>query len=256
MINRFYHPPEASLLEPPTTSPEKQHSVPWYALLGALFLPSRFLKVYSMCRFPKLVFVASWLLGMTVMVDIINRQMLEIQLGGPFSYWQTIMTQWFWYWLCVAAVGLPIGIIVLNLGCYWVRWGIIFCGTHLKPSYSTMGQTFAKELFILPSLITSLPIMLLTIYESCRYSMYIDAWAHPVYMVEYGLVVLPAWSIWITYQGVRTFYKQQGWRAVCWFLVLPGCFYLSSLFAMLMITLLQIQPERLPFQTVLFQMVL
>ncbi|MGI0115507.1 hypothetical protein [Zooshikella sp. RANM57] len=252
MINRFYHPPEASLLEPLENNQQVPSSVPWYALVKAFFFPSRFFKDYSICRLPKLVFIGSWLLGMAVMVDVINRQMLDIQLGGSFAYWQIVMTQWFWYWLCVIAMGLPIGIIVVFVGCYWVRLGIIFCSSHSKkPPHSSLIYSGVKELFILPSLITTLPILLLTVYESCQYAMYIDAWAHPVFMVEYGLILLPAWSIWITYQGVRTCYSQQGWRSICWFLILPGCFYLSSLFAMLIITLMQVQPDLFPFQVVL-----
>jgi hypothetical protein len=190
------------------------------ALKKLFFSPTAYFQSAPLAKGHAWLF-AAWVSGISSGIDRVDQRMMrsEVANGPSGSDMAFILDSWFGFWSFV----LPLG----GLWALWSWWiGGWWYGVRLRwsgaadpdPRQARLVYTFAGFVFCMPAIVY-------TIVETAAYPSYRAAWSSDS-MWSLAILVFLFWSVVVSWRGVIATFPVRRWRAACWFLVLPVCFYI------------------------------
>lgn len=195
-------------------------------LLNLFIAPTKFFtSEISLSRTPYYFFV-TWIYGMSMIVDRINKELMRMELGkirpGVGEFMVSISESWLYFWFWVLIIGAVAGVIIWQFGGWWFGIRIKFSGEK------NLDSQKSRLVYVYSSFIHSGPSILFLIIVTFFYSNYLKTFSSEE-MYSTILLIFPFWALICSYLGVTSVFKVTNWKALLWFLVLPGIFYLFAL---------------------------
>jgi len=161
---------------------------------------------------------ASLIVGVAAVMDRISTEMMRYEFTGERSSSDTLFNSWFTYWTHCLVAGVISALFFWAIGGWWYRVRLQWSGA------ASPDACLARRVYIFASLIADLPTFLTGIVATAMYATpgdaeYATSWADVVFLL------LPFYSVFVSYRGVRTLFDVTRWKARLWFLVLPVAVY-------------------------------
>jgi hypothetical protein len=210
--------PQLANSVPPPPQVERSPFVPRH-LVDLLLSPrSFFTGQLALGKTPYLLAVI-WVVGMATAVANINGAMKSAALGGALP---DGAQSWTAYWTAAATFGAVAGMLYWLIGGWWFTLRVRWAGATGIP------RRRAKLVMIYADFVQAAPIVLLSAVWTLSFPSFAAAYEKAP-RTDWLLLLLPFWSTWIGYVGVRAVFGVSGWRPRLWFLILPALFYLLAL---------------------------
>ena len=110
------------------------------------------------------------------------------------------------------------GVMYWGIGGWWQRVRIGWSGAP-RPD-----KRLARLVYIYASFVAAGPAFALALIQTAFYANYAEAYAGDE-MYSMVILVFPFWSLVTSIIGVRSLFEVIKWRALLWFLILPGILY-------------------------------
>ncbi|MCH7308295.1 hypothetical protein MMO38_09105 [Acinetobacter sp. NIPH 1852] len=167
------------------------------------------------------IMIAAYLIGVFSVMDRVDQKLLQAEFGNRTSLMLDITDAWWSYWLLVLGLGTISAVIVWLIHGWWYKKRLQFSGAK------DADPQLARHIWALQSLVTALPVMIVTILQTLMYSSYLDAYQNSSIL---NLVVIPFifWSCWVSYRAATSVFNTNGW-AKFWFLAFPITFYVLAM---------------------------
>lgn len=160
-----------------------------------------------------------WVVGMAAAVANLNGALATAALDGALP---DGAQSWTAYWTAAASAGAVAGLLYWLIGGWWFTLRVRWAGATAIP------RQRAKLVMIYADFVQAAPIVLLSAAWTLSFPSFAAASAKAP-RTDWLLLLLPFWSTWIGYVGVRAVFGVSGWRPRLWFLILPALFYLLAL---------------------------
>jgi hypothetical protein len=164
--------------------------------------------------------------GMASTLDRIERTMIRVDLGaarpGADALGGAILESWLPLWTLVTLVGAISGLVLWFVGGWWYRVRLGWAGARNPDP----GR--ARHVYIYASFVYAAPMILLLAVQTTLFANYVEAWnAESLWITAF--LVLPFWSVLVSYRGARTLFDLDPGRARLWFAALPAAVYLVAM---------------------------
>ena len=195
----------------------------WHArhLLDLFVRPARFFASRQPWVADELLVLVAYIAGVNSTIGRIEQRMMRADAGGealpPF-----ITESWMGFWITVLLVSVISGIILWNLGAWWYKVRLNWCGAGERDSER------ARVVFLYSRMVWALPALLLQVIDTFRFGNYVGSW-NDESLVPLLMLPFPFWSFAVSYRGVRTVFDVRGEFALWWFLMAPSIVLLFAL---------------------------
>ncbi len=188
-------------------------------LFHLYFQPRRFF-----AYFPQLVSAfsaayAALIVGTAEIIGRISEELTKTEFGMRKRVPDLVVESWQGYWLFCIGLGLVGALLYYRIGGWWYHLRLRWAGS------AAPDRRLARQVFIFASLVVALPTVLMTILDSFRFPTPIAA-ERGMQWWWFLAIVLPYWSVYTSYRGVRTLFATKLGRCRLWFLILPAAFYI------------------------------
>ena len=170
------------------------------------------------------VYLLAYLLGIFLVMDRIDSQMIKAQMMQRQGNIEFIVNSWLNYWGFVLVLGSISGLIAWHLYGWWYEVRLKWSGVKTPDSH------LVKQVNVLQWLIAVIPIIALTIIQTCIYQNYDQAYnADELWS---GLIVIACmvYSSIVSFIAVKTLFPVNRW-SIFWFLIFPLLFYSTVIVA-------------------------
>ncbi len=196
-------------------------------LFNLLFHPKYFFtKQVGYGQTPYLIFVTICF-GILAVIDRIDSQLIKADFRNGSSptndLYANIAEHWMAYWIVILIFGILVSApFIWHIGGWWYTMRIKWSGVKNPDSFN------AKLIYVYSSFIISFPTIILTVYYTITYSNYLEAFSADDFL---GLIylVLPFWSLGISYKGVISLFDVKRSKARLWFVIIPSVFYIFAM---------------------------
>lgn len=210
-------------VDPPTLPPAAApHGPPSAALwlFHLFFRPKRFFAHFPRMATAFTLAYATWIVGIAGVMSRISMEQIKEDFGRSGSaILDAALESWPSYWLFCAAAGALGGMMFYAIGGWWYRVRLELSGADWPDA------RLARRVYIFASLIADLPLVLVTASQAAFYATPLAAERADPGWWYLGMMLLPFWSVYASYRGVRTLFDVVRWKARIWFLVLPSLVY-------------------------------
>jgi hypothetical protein len=211
-------------------------------LIHLFFRPRAFFSSFEQMDNRFTVCYATYVVGVAEAVSRISEELMKADLGGRSRLPEDVLGSWVVYWQWCLGVGLLSAVALYLWGGWWYGKRLVACGV------TELDKPLARRVYIYSSLVWALPVIVLTIGDSLRYSTPLiaeqnDSW---LWLASIGTL---CWSVFVSYRGARTLFDVVRWKVRVWFLVLPLMVYGGLIGGMVLVgflaatNVIQIQPN-------------
>jgi hypothetical protein len=201
-----------------------------------LFLrPRRFFGEVALGKTPYVVFV-TWCYGIASAIERVDEEMLREQIGRPRPGWSQISPyvteSWIGFWTWALVAGVIGGLFLWHVGGWWYAVRLRWSGVDAP------DRRMARLAFTYSAFIASAPVILAAALRTAVFPNHLAAF-HSEEMWSLGLLVFPFWSLLASFAAATELFPVRRGRALLWFALLPGAFYviafgaLATFFALL-----------------------
>jgi hypothetical protein len=162
---------------------------------------------------------AALIVGVAEAMERITAELVQRDLGAGGRVPDEVLESWTAYWATCLIFGVIGAILYYAIGGWWFRVRLKLSG-DAEPD-----PRLARQVYIYASLIIGLPTVVLTVIDSIHYPTPLAA-ERGAQWWWIASALLPFWSVYASYRGVRTLFDAVRWKAVIWFFVLPSLFFL------------------------------
>ncbi len=197
--------------------------------------PRRFFGELALGRTPYVVFV-TWCYGMATAIERVDEELLRAQIGRPRPGWDQIgpyvTESWLGFWIWALVAGVIGGLFLWHVGGWWYAVRLRLCGAP------DADRRLARLAFTYSAFIASAPVILAAALRTLLFPNHLTAFQSEE-LWSLALLVFPFWSLWASFAAATELFPVRRGRALLWFAVLPGTFYviafgvLATLFAFL-----------------------
>ena len=213
--------PDSTTLDlPAAIGPESSPFWP-QNLLDLLLRPTRFFSDNVALGRTPYVFLATWALGMSSVIDRVDTRLVQAELRDDPARWQaleSLVGTWPAMWANVLAGGLVGGALYWWIGGWWCRVRLGWSGAE------SPDKGLARLLIIYSSFVFAAPAVLSLVGQSLLYDNYIQAYESDTFL-SIIVVIMMFWSMFTTYKGAINLFSVSRRRAQIWFIGLPAVFY-------------------------------
>jgi hypothetical protein len=186
--------------------------------------PRRFFGEVALGKTPYVVFV-TWCYGIASAIERIDEELLREQLGRPRPGWTEIspyLTQsWLGFWIWALVAGVVGGLFLWHVGGFWYAVRLRWSGA------TDPDRRLARLAFTYSAFVASIPVILAAAVRTALFPNHLAAFqADEVWSL--ALLVFPFWSLVASFAAATELFPVRRGRALLWFAVLPGTFYLLA----------------------------
>ncbi len=194
-------------------------------LIDLFFRPGRFFRTSAAIPNPLIFLMVAWMTGIAMTIDRLEGRMLRHELGIQTRFVNSLIHDYRDYWLFLIIMGMITATLYYCIGGWWYRTRLSLSGAE-NPDPWTSRIVYIYSYFII-----AFPTLLFALWETARYSTPIEAWykGHPFTLVS---MILPFWSMYVSYRGVRTVFSVRKGAARIWFVGLPASIYAFAILAL------------------------
>jgi hypothetical protein len=190
-----------------------------------LFLrPRRFFGEVALGKTPYVLFV-TWCYGIAGAIERVDEEILRAQFGRPRPGWDVlapyITGSWLGFWAFALALGVVGGFFLWHVGGWWYAVRLRWAGAP------TPDRRLARLAFTYSAFVASVPLILATLARTAIFPNYQAAFESEE-MWSLALLVFPFWSLIASYAAATQLFPVSRGRALVWFALLPGTFYVIA----------------------------
>ena len=186
------------------------------AQLWKLFLqPGEFFARHVRIEAPLSTLLVTYLLGMVNVMDRVDQKLIQKDLGKAAGMSLQLLGSWGSYWMLVMLGGILSAIVSWYVGGWWFKMRVKWSGA------TVVDPRQARLIYVYAYFILNLPILLVALYQTLRFSDYSQAWEASEMTTSIITLLMLVWSCVVGYLGVKAKFDVIPWRAFLWFVVLP-----------------------------------
>ena len=206
---------------PAAIGPESSPFWPQH-LLDLLPRPTRFFRDHLALGRTPYVILVTWALGMSSVVDRVDRRIMQEELRDDPARWQaleSLLSTWPAMWAFVLAGGLVGGALYWWIGGWWCRIRLGWSGAE------SPDKRLARLSIIYSSFVFAGPAVVSLVGQSLMYDNYLEAYESE-YIFSSIVLIVVFWSMFTTYKGALALFSISRRRAQLWFIALAAvvCF--------------------------------
>ncbi len=194
-------------------------------LLDIFSAPGQFFSAEATLGKPFNVWIATWLMGLSIAFSNINRSVVSIKRGdgGP-ELPAEILSSWGELWMGLALAGFVMGIILWLVGGWWFQTRLLLSGAP-KPD----GQ-MARLVYVYSSLVRSLPTFITLIVWNFLYPNLDAAYSQGgIFVFQFFSIIFLFGELITAYVATKTLFSVDQPRAILWFVFAPAAWYTASI---------------------------
>jgi hypothetical protein len=193
-------------------------------LVDLFVRPRRFFGEVALGKTPYVLFV-TWCYGIASAIERVDEEILRAQLGHARPGWDQVQPfvtgSWLGFWAFALVLGVISGLFLWHVGGWWYAVRLRWCGA------ADADRRMARLAFTYSAFVASAPLIVATLVRMAFFPNYQAAFQSEE-LWSLALLVFPFWSLVASYAASTELFTVARGRALLWFALLPGAFYLIA----------------------------